>query len=118
MNPNPNFINNGAKEGGTVVDVPKLQGMMKEKGILIDGGYGKLKGKACSTWAMKPRRPWAICSPNWIPRWQCFRLRRDRKFFVAIFACHQHALLLVGFEHEMSDRGNDALNGRQFFGDK
>ena len=39
-------INNGAKEGGTVVDVPKLQGMMKEKGILIDGGYGKLKGKA------------------------------------------------------------------------
>ena len=39
-------INNGAKEGGTVVDVPKLQGLMKEKGILIDGGYGKLKGKA------------------------------------------------------------------------
>ncbi|MFL2905292.1 MAG: pyridoxal-phosphate-dependent aminotransferase family protein [Limisphaerales bacterium] len=39
-------INNGAKEGGAVVDVPKLQGLMKEKGILIDGGYGKLKGKA------------------------------------------------------------------------
>ena len=39
-------INNGAKEGGTVVDVPKLQGLMKEKGVLIDGGYGKLKGKA------------------------------------------------------------------------
>ena len=39
-------INNGAKQGGTVVDVPKLQGLMKEKGILIDGGYGKLKGKA------------------------------------------------------------------------
>jgi aspartate aminotransferase-like enzyme len=39
-------INNGANEGGTVVDVPKLQGLMKEKGILIDGGYGKLKGKA------------------------------------------------------------------------
>ena len=39
-------LNNGAKEGGTVVDVPKLQGLMKEKGILIDGGYGKLKGKA------------------------------------------------------------------------
>lgn len=39
-------INNGAKEGGTVVDVPKLQGLMKEKGILIDGGYGKLKGQA------------------------------------------------------------------------
>mgnify|MGYP000638606855 CR=1 FL=1 len=39
-------LNNGAKEGGNVVDVPKLQGLMKEKGILIDGGYGKLKGKA------------------------------------------------------------------------
>jgi aspartate aminotransferase-like enzyme len=39
-------INNGAKAGGTVVDVPKLQGLMKEKGILIDAGYGKLKGKA------------------------------------------------------------------------
>ena len=39
-------INNGAKEGGRVVDVPKLQGLMKEKGILIDGGYGKLKGQA------------------------------------------------------------------------
>ena len=39
-------INNGAKEGGTVVEVAKLQGLMKEKGILIDGGYGKLKGKA------------------------------------------------------------------------
>jgi len=39
-------LNNGANEGGTVIDVPKLQGLMKEKGILIDGGYGKLKGKA------------------------------------------------------------------------
>ncbi|MBC8326625.1 MAG: alanine--glyoxylate aminotransferase family protein [Verrucomicrobia subdivision 3 bacterium] len=39
-------LNNGAREGGTVVDVPKLQSAMKEKGILIDGGYGKLKGKA------------------------------------------------------------------------
>ena len=39
-------LNNGAKDGGTVVDAPKLQGLMKEKGILIDGGYGKLKGKA------------------------------------------------------------------------
>ena len=39
-------INNGAKEGGTVVEVAELQGLMKEKGILIDGGYGKLKGKA------------------------------------------------------------------------
>ena len=39
-------LNNGAKEGGTVIDAPKLQGLMKGKGILIDGGYGKLKGKA------------------------------------------------------------------------
>ena len=39
-------INNGAKDGGRVVDVPKLQSLMKEEGILIDGGYGKLKGKA------------------------------------------------------------------------
>lgn len=39
-------LNNGAREGGIVVDVPKLQSAMKEKGVLIDGGYGKLKGKA------------------------------------------------------------------------
>ena len=39
-------INNGAKEGGRVVDVPRLQNLMKDKGILIDGGYGKLKGHA------------------------------------------------------------------------
>ena len=29
-----------------MVEVAELQGLMKEKGILIDGGYGKLKGKA------------------------------------------------------------------------
>jgi aspartate aminotransferase-like enzyme len=39
-------LNNGAREGGIVVDVPKLQSAMKEKGVLIDGGYGKLEGKA------------------------------------------------------------------------
>ncbi len=39
-------INNGAKPGGRVVDVPKLQSLVKEQGILIDGGYGKIKGKA------------------------------------------------------------------------
>jgi aspartate aminotransferase-like enzyme len=38
-------VNNGAKPGGREVDVAKLQGLMKERGILIDGGYGKLKGK-------------------------------------------------------------------------
>ena len=51
--PNPSFesltltcINNGAKEGGRTVDIPKLQALMKNKGFLIDGGYGKIKGKA------------------------------------------------------------------------
>src|SRR4029077_17785474 len=37
-------INNGAKTGGRVVDVPKLQKMVKDAGFLIDGGYGKIKG--------------------------------------------------------------------------
>ena len=38
-------VNNGAKSGGREIEVAKLQGLMKERGILIDGGYGKLKGK-------------------------------------------------------------------------
>jgi aspartate aminotransferase-like enzyme len=38
-------VNNGAKPGGRIVDVPKLQALVKEQGILIDGGYGKIKGK-------------------------------------------------------------------------
>ncbi|MCX7872052.1 MAG: alanine--glyoxylate aminotransferase family protein [Verrucomicrobiae bacterium] len=37
-------VNNGAKPGGRVVDVPKLQKLVKEQGFLIDGGYGKIKG--------------------------------------------------------------------------
>lgn len=37
-------INNGAKATGRVVDVPKLQKLVKEQGFLIDGGYGKIKG--------------------------------------------------------------------------
>ncbi len=37
-------INNGAKEGGRIIDVAKLQSMMKERGYAIDGGYGKIKG--------------------------------------------------------------------------
>lgn len=37
-------INNGAKPGGRMVDVPKLQKLVKDRGFLIDGGYGKLKG--------------------------------------------------------------------------
>ena len=37
-------INNGAKPGGRVADVPKLQKLVKDQGFLIDGGYGKIKG--------------------------------------------------------------------------
>lgn len=37
-------INNGAKPGGRVVDVAKLQRLVKDQGFLIDGGYGKIKG--------------------------------------------------------------------------
>jgi aspartate aminotransferase-like enzyme len=37
-------FNNGAKPGGRVVDVPRLQQLVKEQGFLIDGGYGKIKG--------------------------------------------------------------------------
>ena len=37
-------INNGAKPGGRTIDVAKLQKSVKDQGILIDGGYGKIKG--------------------------------------------------------------------------
>ena len=37
-------INNGAKPGGRTVDVAKLQKLVKDRGFLIDGGYGKIKG--------------------------------------------------------------------------
>src|SRR3989441_3164578 len=37
-------INNGAKPGGPVIDVAKLQKLVKDHGFLIDGGYGKIKG--------------------------------------------------------------------------
>lgn len=37
-------VNNGAKPGGRVVNVPKLQKLVKDHGFLIDGGYGKIKG--------------------------------------------------------------------------
>jgi len=37
-------VNNGAKPGSRVVDVPKLQKLVKDDGFLIDGGYGKIKG--------------------------------------------------------------------------
>ncbi|MCX7722170.1 MAG: alanine--glyoxylate aminotransferase family protein [Verrucomicrobiae bacterium] len=37
-------INNGAKPGGRVIDVPKFQKLVREQGYQIDGGYGKIKG--------------------------------------------------------------------------
>ncbi len=37
-------VNNGAKPGGRVADVAKLQKLVKDRGFLIDGGYGKIKG--------------------------------------------------------------------------
>src|SRR5437773_8917379 len=37
-------ISNGARPGGRIVDVPKLQKLLKDRGFLIDGGYGKIKG--------------------------------------------------------------------------
>ncbi|MSU21923.1 MAG: alanine--glyoxylate aminotransferase family protein [Pedosphaera sp.] len=37
-------INNGSRSNGRAVDVAKLQKLVKDKGFLIDGGYGKIKG--------------------------------------------------------------------------
>lgn len=37
-------INNGAKSGGRIIDVAKFQKLVREQGIVIDGGYGKIKG--------------------------------------------------------------------------
>jgi aspartate aminotransferase-like enzyme len=37
-------VNNGARSGGRVVNVPELQKRVKDQGFLIDGGYGKIKG--------------------------------------------------------------------------
>ncbi|MEO8428568.1 MAG: alanine--glyoxylate aminotransferase family protein [Verrucomicrobiota bacterium] len=37
-------VNNGANPGGRVVDVAKLQKLVKDEGFLIDGGYGRIKG--------------------------------------------------------------------------
>jgi aspartate aminotransferase-like enzyme len=49
--PDPGFesvtltcINNSAKPGGRVVEVARLQKLVKDQGFLIDGGYGKIKG--------------------------------------------------------------------------
>jgi aspartate aminotransferase-like enzyme len=38
-------VNNGAKPGGRTVDVEKLVKLVKGQGFLINGGYGKIKGR-------------------------------------------------------------------------
>ena len=37
-------VNNGARPGGRVIDVARFQKLVKDQGVLIDGGYGKIKG--------------------------------------------------------------------------
>ncbi len=37
-------VSNGARAGGRVIDVAKFQKLVKDRGFLIDGGYGKIKG--------------------------------------------------------------------------
>ena len=37
-------VNNGAKPSGRTVDAAQLQKLVKDRGFLIDGGYGKIKG--------------------------------------------------------------------------
>lgn len=37
-------VNNGARPGGRTIDVAKFQKLVKDRGVLIDGGYGKIKG--------------------------------------------------------------------------
>jgi len=37
-------ISNGARPSGRIIDVAKLQKLVKDQGFLIDGGYGKIKG--------------------------------------------------------------------------
>lgn len=37
-------VSNGARADGRVIDVPKFQKLVKDRGFLIDGGYGKIKG--------------------------------------------------------------------------
>jgi aspartate aminotransferase-like enzyme len=37
-------VDNGARGGGRIIDVPKFQKLVKDQGFLIDGGYGKIKG--------------------------------------------------------------------------
>jgi aspartate aminotransferase-like enzyme len=37
-------VNNGARPGGRVIDAARFQKLVKDQGVLIDGGYGKIKG--------------------------------------------------------------------------
>src|ERR1051325_1456746 len=58
-------INNGAKPGGKVVDVAKLQKLVKDQGFLIDGGYGKIKGTTFRR--SEERRVGKECRYRWSP---------------------------------------------------
>ena len=63
-------INNGARPGGRIVDVAKLQKLVKDQGFLIDGGYGKIKGTTfrISNMGDETRRRWTRSSPRWTRR--------------------------------------------------
>lgn len=37
-------VSNGARAGGRTIDVARFQKLVKDRGFLIDGGYGKIKG--------------------------------------------------------------------------
>jgi aspartate aminotransferase-like enzyme len=55
-------FNNGARPGGRIIDVPKFQKLVKEQGILIDGGYGKIKGTTFRISNMGDETPATITS--------------------------------------------------------
>ena len=52
-------VSNGARPGGRIVDMAKLQKLVKDRGFLIDGGYGKFKGTTfrISNMGTKPSPP-------------------------------------------------------------
>lgn len=53
-------VNNGAKPGGRRIDVPTFQKRVKDAGILIDGGYGKIKGTTFRISSMGNETPESI----------------------------------------------------------
>ncbi len=55
-------VNNGARPGSRVVDAAKLQKLVKDQGILIDGGYGKIKGTTFRSSNMGDETPETIAA--------------------------------------------------------